>query len=321
MVQLSIIIPIYNMEKYINECLKSIYDQKVCDDDFEIIAVNDGTPDQSMMIVEKYALEHDNLRIINKVNEGVSSARNVGIVKAIGNYITFVDPDDYIEKHSLKDVLELLPNCMDDIIILKWRYPDLGTVTIYNKGIIINKEYIGIDAYSAFLKGSSCGTLYKRKFICKYYLRYPEGIKIAEDSIFIALCMMYARSVVFKDIIMYNYLIHNESASHSYSKSFIMAYLLGLNYLCKYDADHVLTKKQKMVLNHVKYRLIMAATNASFVIKYPFEELHENIKPYLPIRNMMKGKCKIWIWLLNSSYLCFYLKMKIAYYRASKKSL
>ena len=104
MVQLSIIIPIYNVEKYINECLKSIYDQKVCDDDFEIIAVNDGTPDKSMMIVEKYALEHDNLRIINKVNEGVASARNVGIAKAIGNYIAFVDADDYIEKDSLENI-------------------------------------------------------------------------------------------------------------------------------------------------------------------------------------------------------------------------
>lgn len=309
------------MEKYINECLKSIYNQKVCDDDFEIIAVNDGTPDKSMMIVEKYALEHDNLRIINKVNEGVSSARNVGIAKAIGNYITFVDADDYIEKDSLENMFKFLYNSTDDLIILKTKYPDRNEVAVWNKSIIENKRYIGIEAYGISSKSASWGVLYKRKFINRYILRFPEGIKIAEDSIFIALCMMYARSVVFKNIIMYNYLIHNESASHSYSKSFIIAYLLGLDYLCKYDDDHVLAKKQKMVLNHMKYRLIMAATNASFVIKYPFEELHGKIKPYLPIRNMMKGKCKIWIWLLNSSYLCFYLKMKIAYYRASKKSL
>ena len=157
MVQLSIIIPIYNVEKYINECLKSIYDQKVCDDDFEIIAVNDGTPDKSMMIVEKYALEHDNLRIINKVNEGVASARNVGIAKAIGNYIAFVDADDYIEKDSLENIFKFLYDSTDDLIVLKTKYPDINEETVWNKSIIENKRYTGIEVYGISSKSASWG--------------------------------------------------------------------------------------------------------------------------------------------------------------------
>jgi glycosyltransferase, group 2 family protein len=320
MVQLSIIIPIYNVEKYINECLKSIYDQKVCDDDFEIIAVNDGTPDKSMMIVEKYALEHDNLRIINKVNEGVASARNVGIAKAIGNYIAFVDADDYIEKDSLENIFKFLYDSTDDLIVLKTKYPDINEETVWNKSIIENKRYTGIEVYGISSKSASWGVLYKRKFINCYILRFPEGIKIAEDTIFIFMCMMYAQTIVFKNVIMYNYLMHEGSASRSYSESYIVSYLLGLNYLCEYDNNHTLTSEQKVILNYIKYRLIVLAINASFRIEYPFKKLYEKIKFYLPIRcvKRMKNKGKIWIWLLNNFYPCLYLKMKIAYHRSLK---
>jgi len=320
MVQLSIVIPIYNVEKYIDECLKSIYDQSVCNDYFEVIAVNDGTPDQSMIIIEKYALKHDNLIIINKVNGGVSSARNVGITKATGKYITFVDADDYIEKNSLKNIFEFLPDSTDELVVLKSKFPDTGKETVWNESIIENKRYTGLEIYGISFKSASWGVLYKREFINRYALRFPEGIKIAEDYIFFSLCMIYAQNVVFKNIIMYNYLIHIGSASHSYSESYIIAYLEGLNYLCKYNNDHFLTEEQKAILNHVKYGLIILAINASFRVKYSSKRLYRNIKTYLPICHIkkMRNKGKIWIWLLNNLYWCLLLKMKIAYYCSPK---
>lgn len=97
----SIIIPIYNVEQYIEQCFTSIYAQDISEDIFEVIAVNDGTPDNSMSIVKTIASQHKNLVIINQENQGLSVARNTGLDHAKGEYIWFVDSDDWLTKDSL----------------------------------------------------------------------------------------------------------------------------------------------------------------------------------------------------------------------------
>ena len=104
----SIIIPIYNVEKYIEQCFTSIYAQDISEDIFEVIAVNDGTPDNSMSIVKTIASQHKNLVIINQENQGLSVARNTGLDHAKGEYIWFVDSDDWLTKDSLSIVLDTI---------------------------------------------------------------------------------------------------------------------------------------------------------------------------------------------------------------------
>ena len=116
----SVILPIYNVENYIDKCLNSIYSQKIDDELFEVIAVNDGSPDNSMEIVRKYVEYHSNLHIVNKENGGVSSARNEGIRIANGKYLLFIDPDDLIIPNSLIQLLDKLnTNCEVELYILR----------------------------------------------------------------------------------------------------------------------------------------------------------------------------------------------------------
>lgn len=105
-VELSVIIPMYNAEKYIERCIKSILKSK--EDEVEIIAVDDGSKDHSLEICKKLAAEHSNVHVYSKENGGVSSARNFGLDVAKGRYITFCDADDYYEAMAVTEMLKII---------------------------------------------------------------------------------------------------------------------------------------------------------------------------------------------------------------------
>ena len=100
---ISFIVPVYNTEKYLYACLDSLLDQDLSPDEYEIICINDGSTDNSLAVLKKYEAEYKNIFVINQRNSGVCQARNAGLLKAKGEYIWFIDSDDVIEKHSLKD--------------------------------------------------------------------------------------------------------------------------------------------------------------------------------------------------------------------------
>lgn len=103
----SIIIPVYNVERYLRQCLDSCLDQDIPKSEYEIIIVNDGSPDNSQVIINEYALLYDNICVINKSNGGLSTARNAGLSIAKGNFIWFVDSDDSIVSNSLKYIYDI----------------------------------------------------------------------------------------------------------------------------------------------------------------------------------------------------------------------
>ena len=94
MVLLSIVLPVYKVEDYIRACLESIFRQGLPDSEFEVILVNDGTPDKSIDVVSDFVDLHGNVTVINQENQGVSCARNTGLARAKGEYVYFMDPDD-----------------------------------------------------------------------------------------------------------------------------------------------------------------------------------------------------------------------------------
>lgn len=104
--KLSIIVPVYNVEPYIERCVRSLEQQNIPKQEYEIIIVNDGTQDQSIQIINKLRLEYPNIVLIEKENGGLSSARNYGLKYAQGEYIWFIDSDDYIEPNILNSILE-----------------------------------------------------------------------------------------------------------------------------------------------------------------------------------------------------------------------
>ena len=142
MPKFSIIVPVYNVEEYIDDCLKSIKNQTF--KDYEVIVVNDGTKDNSMDIVKKYDVE-----IINQENGGLSAARNAGVKKAKGEYLIFLDSDDYIEKDLLKKINDSIKDNPDVVRFqIKEVYPD--------KEIDFNEESFntlnGVEAFNNIVK-------------------------------------------------------------------------------------------------------------------------------------------------------------------------
>lgn len=128
--KLSIIIPVYNVEKYVEKCIRSCENQNISKKDYELVVVNDGSPDGSLVIVERLAKEYSNIKVISQENQGLSGARNTGLAAAQGEYIWFVDSDDWIEENCLK---EMTGKLVDDIDILqiqcKRAYED-GTIMV-----------------------------------------------------------------------------------------------------------------------------------------------------------------------------------------------
>lgn len=114
--KLSIVIPCYNMEKYLSDCLNSLLRQDLSPTDFEVILINDGSKDNTLQIANTYAEKYGNIKVIDKINGGVGAARNLGIDLATGTYMYFLDPDDFIADHSLAILLQVIEENQLDIL-------------------------------------------------------------------------------------------------------------------------------------------------------------------------------------------------------------
>lgn len=199
---LSIVIPVYNEEDYIRGTLDSIYKQNVEKIFFEVIVVNDGTPDNSMDIVQEFAATHSNLRIINQKNQGLSCARNAGIKIAKGEYIWVVDSDDMVTEYSINDILKEIqvhPNvdmfCFD---LYEKRGDNLIPTSLFSKTSY--QKYYGQvhDGYFYCRKmptGVSPKFLFRREFLNENGLEFTPGI-YHEDQDFLIRCYTKAKSVL-----------------------------------------------------------------------------------------------------------------------------
>ena len=117
--KLSIIVPIYGVEQYLRKCVDSLLNQDIPSSEYEIILVDDGSPDNCPQICDSYAAEHDNIRVVHRENGGLSAARNSGIEVAQGEYVMFVDSDDYVERNVLKGLLTQVER--DNLDVLRYR--------------------------------------------------------------------------------------------------------------------------------------------------------------------------------------------------------
>lgn len=119
--RLSIIIPIYNVEKYIERCINSIFEQNLASEDYEVLLIDDETPDQSGEIAKKIAESRDNYHYIFQKNKGLGGARNTGILHAKGNYILFLDSDDWLDRNSIRELLNEVHQRDLDILIFNMK--------------------------------------------------------------------------------------------------------------------------------------------------------------------------------------------------------
>lgn len=215
MPKFSIIIPVYNVEKYIKKCLDSVFNQSF--KDYEVIVVNDGTKDNSMDIVKEY-----DVKIINQKNQGLSVARNTGVSKAKGEYLLFLDSDDYIEKDLLKELNKSLKN-NPDLVRFQVRevYEDSSDIKDYPEQEFNNLN--GVEAFNIISKYHFVETastyVYKRDYFLKEQFSFKKGT-FHEDYGLIPLVIMKASIVNSINYIGYNYLQRENSimSSRNYEK-------------------------------------------------------------------------------------------------------
>lgn len=178
MKKISIIIPVYNVEKYVEKCLRSCAEQDLPPEEYEIIVVNDGTKDNSLEIVERVAKDYTNITIISQENAGLSAARNKGLSIAKGDYIWFVDSDDWIKENCLKQITETFFNDdLDAITIFGIRFIDGSYFKIlksnpFDSSIMSGKELMHLTLINC----AAVKTLYKRNFLLDNNLTFYEGI-------------------------------------------------------------------------------------------------------------------------------------------------
>lgn len=213
MPMVSIIVPIYKVEAYLPECIDSVLDQTFTD--FELILVDDGSPDGSGRICDAYAEKDGRIRVIHKVNGGLSDARNAGLDVAVGNYIYFLDGDDSIAPNLLETVVSYMENGHDLAVFTFRSFYDDGTFLPpwpRKKGSYqMNTPEERRDFVHKVLMQTQMGweawsRIFVRKIIEKYHLRFADNRKIFAEDMYFSLCYCaHISKIVCIDDCLYNY--------------------------------------------------------------------------------------------------------------------
>lgn len=200
MLSLSIIVPIYNVEKYIHSCLESIFRQDMNDETFEVILVNDGTPDHSMEMISDITKAHHNIKIIEQNNQGLSVARNNGMKEAVGEYLMFVDSDDMLIENSIFPLLNKAIESKADLLIAD--YCEMDDKDFCNSNHLIDPDSInnatkktGEESFLNELSPYDCHVwhnIYRRRFLLDNNIYFIPNI-IYEDIPFTHECYIKAK--------------------------------------------------------------------------------------------------------------------------------
>lgn len=260
---LSIIIPVYNVEKYIKKALESIYSQSFSHNEVEVIVVNDGTPDNSMLIVEEFERLYNNLHIINQQNKGLSGARNTGLKVAKGQYVWFVDSDDWVEPNSIPLILERIKGADGEVFVFRIKEYDENGNVIYERRFRKDTEFTltGIDTLldSSFDHVPMQIFIVNKAFLDNNSLRFVEGIQ-DEDVEFSARMLLRAKGVVFTTIISYCYLRRtsgNITAGKYMSKKRINSYFYILKEFSKIEEQSSDPKTKRAFLELQRNYILM----------------------------------------------------------------
>ena len=228
---ISIIVPIYNSEKYLERCINSILNQTYTN--FELILINDGSKDSSLKICRKYASKDNRIVVIDKENEGVSIARNMGIQRAKGELISFVDADDYIEKTFLEDMLNIMSKYNVDYVTCGYnRVYDDHTEHINNDlSEICMTSYEYLNNLLNVQKGYG---FVHMKLINKSKIeniRFDSTLAVAEDALFNVMICANLDNVVIYNKPLYNYYFNANSVVRKYDENYYNKYLKAMEKL------------------------------------------------------------------------------------------
>jgi glycosyltransferase involved in cell wall biosynthesis len=325
MKSLSIIVPIYNVEPYLERCLRSLEDQDIPREDFEIICINDGSTDNSRDVVLLLQGEFDNIIFLEQQNQGVSVARNKGMDLAQGDYLMMVDPDDFLKPNILKERLRMIKEGNLDVAYNGHVVVNEKLEEIYRFDPFFDKYRIvtGIDFINEYFKGkkeiriphSSVGIFYKTSFINAHRLRYVEGIPYLEDGELMAKITCLAGRVMFLNDPVYYVYTRTGSATNSrlyYSDKARNGFLKAAHDLLQFRDQYCHTAHQKTYMNQsiIQFTIVYLISHEGLSYLKHYSALFNTLKKG-PLRKLQtKGSSSFYRKLAfsyNVSIHCFYM--------------
>ena len=246
----TIVVPVYNVDKYLEECIVSIINQSYSN--FELILVNDGSTDNSDSICKKF-INNEKVKYISKENEGVSVARNVGINMAKGKWIVFVDGDDYLDKYMIEDLVKQIKNDNTDIVITP---PILEYDEVTKKGIIFDKDILfnnknindlelniicrqfGKNYNTDIGAGGPWGKIYNLDFLRKNNLFFIPGLKRMQDVVFNLNACEKSSNVSYRNKYYYHYRINSFSVCIKYNPNIFNVFIEVINHFNYFIEDN-----------------------------------------------------------------------------------
>lgn len=314
---ISVIVPVYNVEKYLKECIESIINQTY--KNLEIILVDDGSPDNCGKICDNYAKQDKRIKVIHKENGGVSSARNKGLEACTGKYITFVDSDDFIELNFCEVMLKKIKETASDCIVSGYnRVYENKSETIMNSQLqIINQmEFLQKILQVQLGMGFCHMKLWKSEIIIKNNIKFDSQLLVGEDALFCMQASEYVQKVCLLDRALYNYRFNTQSLVRKYDNNYANKYLEAMKkttiYLfSKYNNNLEITKKTN---NYITYHVLLIVVNYCFNTK--------NGLSFFKQTESLKNTCNI-VEFKNAIEKCDYkgfsLSRKIAVFTLKKR--
>ena len=320
MIKVSVIVPVYNVEKYLSKCLDSLVNQTL--KDIEIIVVNDGTKDNSQDIIDEYVKKYPKLiKSYIKENGGQGSARNLGIENATGEYIGFIDSDDYIEKDMFEKLYKKAKAKDFDIAIcnINFVYDD-GKIIPFKTNVykdMFEKEELKkhmIDIYPIV-----CNKIYKKEIFKDSKLRFKEKVWF-EDVEILHKLVPFVKSIGLVDEQLYNYLQREGSVTNTFDKK-LYDYIDNWNGIIEFYKKNNLYDEYKKELEYTYVRYLYAtfikrATNYNDKKEYDKAVwiAIDNVKKYFPKYRKNKYFYKsikgIYLLFFNKTIANIYYKMK-----------
>ena len=251
MIRLSIIVPFYNVEKYIEECIRSLYDQDIPQSEYEVICVDDCSPDGSRAIVERLQKEYKTLRLVcHERNKKLGGARNTGLREARGVYVWFVDSDDAAYPNVLKSILDVAEKGNVDIMQFDYfRGGDIYRLPDQREDIQEGEEYLfekTSDEWFYKVAGA-WRQIFKRESLINNGLLFIEDA-MYEDTDYLIHAFLVANRVQYMPLLAYHYRINQESILYSKTSPAKMAWRVNLIVRCKRNIDIAKTAKAKEII-------------------------------------------------------------------------
>lgn len=228
-IMISVIVPVYKTEKYLERCLESLVNQTY--HDLEIVLVDDGSPDRCPQLCDEWAQKDSRIRVVHKANAGLGYARNSGLDAASGEWVSFIDSDDYVETNLYETCMCELERSQADVCYFEAKridadgkpyakpvhYPSVMDETTIRKELL--PKCFGRTCKDTYMIGSACKGIYRRKLLAENGIRFvSERQWISEDYIFTAEVCAAAKRIAFLNEHFYNYCMNEGSLTHSYRK-------------------------------------------------------------------------------------------------------